>query len=102
VHPPGAGSCRRNAASDLVLCEEKQVRRVWNEADQKWYFAIVDVVRVLTDSVDAGAYWRKLKERLKQEGNETVTSCHSFKMTDDDGKQRMTDAADIEQPLRLI
>jgi DNA-damage-inducible protein D len=88
--------------SDLVLFEEKQVRRVWNEAEQKWYFAIIDVVRVLTDSVNAGAYWRKLKERLKQEGNETVTNCHSFKMTAADGKQRMTDAADPEELLRLI
>jgi len=55
------------------------VRRVWNEAGQKWYFAIVDVVGVLTGSVDAGAYWRELKERLKKEGNETVTNCHAFK-----------------------
>lgn len=69
--------------SQLVLFEQKQVRRAWNEADQKWYFAIVDVVGVLTDSVDAGAYWRKLKERLKKEGNETVTDCHAFKMTAD-------------------
>jgi hypothetical protein len=55
------------------------LRRLWNEADQKWYFASVDVVGVLTDSVDAGAYWRKLKERLKKEGNETVTNCHALK-----------------------
>jgi len=86
----------------LVLFEQKQVRRAWNEADQKWYFAIVDVVAVLTDSVDAGAYWRKLKERLKKEGNETVTNCHAFKMTAADGKQRLTDVADAEQLLRLI
>jgi hypothetical protein len=88
--------------NNLVLFEQKQVRRLWNEADQKWYFAIVDVVGVLTDSVDAGAYWRKLKERLKKEGNETVTNCHAFKMTAADGKQRMTDVADAEQLLRLI
>lgn len=73
--------------ANLVLFEEKQVRRAWNETDQKWYFAIVDVVGVLTDSVDAGAYWRKLKERLKKEGNETVTDCYAFKMTTADGKQ---------------
>ncbi|MCF7816395.1 MAG: Bro-N domain-containing protein [Kiritimatiellales bacterium] len=85
-----------------VLFEEKQVRRVWNEAAQKWYFAIVDVVGVLTDSVNPGAYWRKLKERLKKEGNETVTNCHAFKMTAADGKQRLTDVADAEQLLRLI
>jgi len=88
--------------NNLVLFEEKQVRRIWNEADQKWYFAIVDVVSVLTDSVNPGAYWRKLKERLKKEGNETVTDCHAFKMTAADGKQRLTDAADAEQLLRLI
>jgi len=88
--------------ANLVLFEQKQVRRAWNEADQKWYFAIVDVVGVLTDSVDVGAYWRKLKERLKKEGNETVTDCHAFKMTAADGKQRMTDVADAEQLLRLI
>jgi hypothetical protein len=72
------------------------VRRVWHEADQKWYFAIVDVINVLTGSVNPGAYWRKLKERLKKEGNETVTDCHVFKMTAADGKQRLTDVADVE------
>ena len=87
---------------NLVPFEVKQVRRLWNEADQKWYFAIVDVVGVLTESVDSGAYWRKLKERLKKEGNETVTNCHAFKMTAADGKQRITDLADAEQLLRLI
>ena len=65
-------------------------------------FAIVDVIAILTASVDAGAYWRKLKERLKKEGNETVTDCHALKMTAADGKQRMTDVADTEQLLRLI
>jgi len=88
--------------ANLALFEEKLVRRLWSEVDQKWYFAIVDVVGVLTDSVDAGAYWRKLKERLKKEGNETVTNCHAFKMTAADEKQRMTDAADVEQLLRFI
>lgn len=77
--------------ADLVLFEEKKVRRVWNEEDGKWYFAIVDVVGILSESVDPAAYWRKLKERLKKEGNETVTNCHAFKMTAADGKQRMTD-----------
>jgi hypothetical protein len=88
--------------NNLVLFEQKQVRRQWNEADQKWYFAIVDVVGVLTDSVNAGAYWRKLKERLRKEGNESVTDCHALKMTAADGKQRMTDVADAEQLFRLI
>jgi methylphosphotriester-DNA--protein-cysteine methyltransferase len=88
--------------SAISLFEEKQVRRAWNAAEEKWYFAIADVIAVLTDSVDPGAYWRKLKERLKTEGNETVTNCHGLKMTAADGKQRMTDVADTEQLLRLI
>jgi hypothetical protein len=78
--------------SVLILFEEKQVRRVWDEAAQKWYFAIVDVIAVLTDSVDPAAYWRKLKESLKKEGNETVTNCHGLKMKAADGKMRFTDA----------
>lgn len=88
--------------SHISLFEEKQVRRVWNAEQEKWLFAIVDVVAILTQSVDPGAYWRKLKERLKKEGNETVTDCHGLKMTAADGKQRMTDVADTEQLLRLI
>jgi hypothetical protein len=88
--------------SAISLFEEKQVRRAWNANTQKWQFAIVDVIAILTGSVDPGAYWRKLKERLKKEGNETVTDCHGLKMTAADGKQRMTDTADTEQLLRLI
>jgi DNA-damage-inducible protein D len=88
--------------SAIILFEEKQVRRAWNKAEEKWYFAIVDVIAVLTGSVDPGAYWRKLKERLKKEGNQTVTDCHGLKMTAADGKQRLTDVADTEQLLRLI
>ena len=65
-------------------------------------FSVVDVVAALTDSVDATAYWRKLKQRLKEEGNETVTNCHALKLTAADGKQRLTDVADSEQLLRLI
>lgn len=88
--------------SAVTLFEEKQVRRAWNQAEEKWYFAIVDVIAVLTESIDAGGYWRKLKERLKKDGNETVTNCHGLKMTAADGKQRLTDVADTEQLLRLI
>jgi DNA-damage-inducible protein D len=88
--------------SQISLFEEKQVRRAWNAEQEKWMFAIVDVIAILTGSVDPGAYWRKLKERLKKEGNETVTDCHGLKMTAADGKQRMTDVADTEQLLRLI
>lgn len=75
---------------------------IWDDKEEKWYFSIVDVVAVLTDSVDATAYWRKLKQRLKAEGNETVTTCHGLKLLAADGKMRMTDVADIQQLLRLI
>lgn len=88
--------------SSISLFEEKQVRRAWNADEEKWVFAIVDVIAILTDSVNPNAYWRKLKERLKKEGNETVTNCHGLKMTAADGKQRVTDVADTEQLLRLI
>ena len=64
----------------LQLFGDKTIRTAWSEDDEKWYFSIIDVVYVLTDSVDASAYWRKLKERLLKEGNETVTTCHTFKM----------------------
>ena len=88
--------------SAIILFEEKQVRRAWNKDEEKWYFAIADVIAVLTGSVDPGAYWRKLKERLKKEGNQTVTDCHGLKMTAADGRQRVTDVANTEQLLRLI
>ena len=86
----------------LKLFEERKVRTVWDDEKDKWYFSIVDVVSVLTDSVDATAYWRKLKQRLKEEGNETVTNCHGLKMKAADGKMRLTDVADTEQLLRII
>ncbi len=86
----------------LKLFEERRVRTVWDDEQDKWYFSIVDVVGVLTDSVDSTAYWRKLKQRLKAEGNETVTNCHGLKMQAADGKMRLTDVADTEQLLRLI
>lgn len=82
--------------------EEKKVRAIWDDKQEKWYFSIVDAVAVLTDSVDATAYWRKLKQRLKAEGNETVTNCHGLKMLAADGKMRLTDVADAEQLFRLI
>ena len=86
----------------IQLFEEKKVRALWDDVEEKWYFSIVDVVAVLTDSVDATAYWRKLKQRLKEEGNETVTNCHGLKMLALDGKMRKTDVADTEQLFRLI
>ena len=86
----------------IQLFEDKRVRTAWDEVKEEWFFSVVDVVAVLTDSVDPNAYWRKLKQRLKEEGNETVTDCHGLKMTAADGKQRMTDVADTQQLLRII
>ena len=86
----------------IQLFEEKKVRALWDDVEEKWYFSIVDVVAVLTDSVDATAYWRKLKQRLKEEGNQTVTNCHGLKMLAPDGRMRKTDVADTEQLFRLI
>ena len=86
----------------IKIFEEKNVRTVWDDKDEKWYFSIVDVVGGLTDSKDPTAYWRKLKQRLKAEGNETVTNCHGLKLKAADGKMRMTDVADQEQLFRLI
>ena len=86
----------------IKLFEARRVRTLWDDAEEKWYFSVVDVVSVLTDSVDGRKYWNKLKQRLKEEGNETVTSCHGLKMPAADGKIRMTDVADTEQLFRLI
>ncbi|MFO7674637.1 MAG: Bro-N domain-containing protein [Lutibacter sp.] len=86
----------------LKLFEQKQVRSLWSEEKETWYFSIVDVVAILTESRDAFAYWRKLKQRLKAEGNQTVTNCHGLKMVAADGKMRMTDVADTTQLFRLI
>ena len=86
----------------IQLFEDKKVRVVWDAEQEKYFFAIVDIIQVLTESTDASAYWRKLKQRLKAEGNETVTNCHALKIPAADGKKRMTDVADIEQLLRLI
>ncbi len=86
----------------LKLFENKQVRTVWDDEHEKWYFSIVDVVAVLTDSPNPQVYWRVLKKRLKSEGNETVTNCNGLKLHAPDGKMRMTDVADTEQLFRLI
>lgn len=89
-------------SDNVQLFEEQPIRTAWDEESQEWYFSVVDVVRVLTDSKDPAAYWRKLKQRLKAEGNETVTNCHGLKMTAADGRKRLTDVADTPQLLRLI
>ncbi len=91
-----------NSNDKIQLFEDKRIRAAWDEEKEEWFFSVVDVVGVLTDSADPAAYWRKLKQRLKEEGNETVTNCHGLKMTAADGKKRMTDVATTEQLLRII
>ena len=86
----------------LKQYEQRMIRTHWDDAEEKWYFSIVDVVQVLTDSVDGRKYWNKLKQRLKAEGNQTVTNCHQLKMLASDGKMRKTDVVDVEQLLRLV
>jgi hypothetical protein len=86
----------------LQLFEQRQVRSVWDEENEKWWFSVLDVVAVLTESTNPQVYWRVLKKRLTDEGNETVTSCNGLKMRAPDGKMRLTDVMDTEQILRLI
>ena len=87
---------------NIQLFDDNRIRTAWAEEQEERYFSIGDVVGVLTDSVNPASYWRKLKQRLKAEGNETVTNCHGLKMTASDGKKRLTDVADTEQLLRII
>ena len=89
----------------IQLFEDKRIRTAWDEEKEEWYFSIIDVVAVLTEQPDYQAarnYWKVTKKRLKDEGNETVTSCNQLKMTASDGKKRLTDVADTEQLLRII
>ena len=86
----------------ITLFEDNRIRVAWDDEEEKYYFSIVDIVQVLTDSADGRKYWNKLKQRLKAEGNVTVTNCHQLKMPAADGKQRMTDVADLEQLLRVV
>lgn len=89
----------------IQLFEDKRIRTTWDEEKEEWYFSVIDVVAVLTDQPDYQAarnYWKVTKKRLKDEGNETVTSCNQLKMTASDGKKRLTDVADTEQLLRII
>lgn len=88
--------------NEIQLFESKKVRTHWDEEQEKWLVAVVDVVAALTDSQNPQVYWRVLKKRLKAEGNETVTNCNALKMLAPDGKMRLTDVADTEQILRLI
>ena len=84
----------------VIIFENKRIRRVWYNED--WYYSVVDVVGILSGSIDSPSYWRKLKQRLIEEGNETVTKCHGLKMIAPDGKMRLTDVADTETMFRLI
>ena len=86
----------------IKLFEERKVRTIWDDTHEKWYFSIVDVVAILTDSPNPQTYWRVLKKRLKEEGNESVTNCNALKLKAADGKMRLTDVADTEQLFRLI
>ncbi len=88
----------------IKVFENKQVRTLWNADEEEWYFSVADVCNILADSAskDPGAYWRKLKQRLKAEGSELVTSCHGLKMRADDGKMRTTDCLDTKGVLRLV
>lgn len=88
--------------NSIKLFGGDKIRAIWNDEQEKWYFSVVDVVAVLTESPNPQTYWRVLKKRLKDEGNETVTNCNGLKMPAADGKMRLTDVADTEQLLRII
>jgi BRO family, N-terminal domain len=88
--------------SNIKLFEHKSIRSAWNDEEEKWYFSVIDIISVLTDSPDARNYWKVLKHRLKKEGNESVTNCNQLKLQSSDGKFYNTDVADTEQLLRLI
>ena len=84
------------ANASIKLFEQKQVRSVWDDEQEKWYFSVVDIIAILTESPNPAVYWRVMKKRLSDEGNETVTNCNGLKMLAADGKMRMTDVADTE------
>ena len=84
----------------IIVFENKKIRRIWH--GEEWYFSVIDVVGVLTDSVDPGAYWRKLKQRLNQEGSEVVTFCHGLRLEAADGKKYATDCANTQSMFRII
>lgn len=86
----------------IRLFEERKVRAIWDDEQEEWYFSIVDVIQILTDSAYGRKYWNKLKQRLKEEGSELVTNCHQLKLRATDGKMRLTDVANTEQLFRLI
>ena len=93
---------RKESKNKIAIFENKEIRRHWDDKNEEWYFSVVDVVRALTDSVDARKYWNKLAQRLREEGSEAVTKCHQLKMQASDGKYYLTDVADTEVMFRLI
>ncbi len=88
--------------ANIKVFEDKKIRTQWNEQEEDWYFSVVDVIEALTDSINPQTYWRVLKKRLKDEGNETVTNCNALKMLAKDGKLRLTDVVNTRDLLRLI
>jgi hypothetical protein len=88
--------------NEIKMFEEKQVRRIWNQEKEEWYYPVIDIISALTESQNPQIYWRVLKKRLKDEGNETVTNCNGLKITAPDGKMRLTDMVDTKDALRLI
>ena len=96
---------KKNDKETLAIFDDFKIRRIYDEKKELWYFSVIDIVAALTEQVEyqmARKYWNKLKERLVQEGNETVTNCHQLKLLATDGKMRVTDVADVETLLRLI
>ncbi len=93
---------QNNSNESLQLFEDQAIRTAWDEDKEEWYFSIVDVIAILTESPNPQTYWRVLKKRLKDEGNETVTNCNGLKLKAADGKRRLTDVANTEQLLRII
>ena len=88
--------------NEIKLFESSQIRSIWDSEKEEWFFSVVDIVAALTNSLDPTAYWRKLKQRLKAEGSETVTNCHGLKMQAIDGKMRLTDVTDTKGIFRII
>ena len=93
---------KMNNKNVIKLFEGHEIRTKWDDETEEWYFSVVDIVRVLSESKNPTTYWRKLKQRLKEEGSETVTICHGLKMPAPDGKMRLTDVADTKGILRII
>ena len=94
---------KKISKKEIVIFKDQPVRRLWNEKEEKWYFSVVDILAILTESANPQVYWRVLKKRLVDEGSDqTVTKCNRLKMMASDGKMRETDVADTETLLRLI